>query len=141
MPTAVVDTGHGASVTLGTTGGTWKVTEFSPNLKLTRPIVDSTYMATTTNRASFPGDLNALGPITLTFLFQGTQGVPATGVVETITITFPIPGGGAVTAGNIAGTAFIFDCEYPPLMTNEIQKGKISFQYDGTTGPTYTATA
>ena len=137
--TAVPDTGHGASITFGTTGGTWKITEVSPNLKFTLPVVDTTYLATTTNRTKMPGDLSDHGPITLKFLFQGTQGIPARGVVETITLTSPIPGGSASTAQNIAGTGFIMECEHPPLQTNTLQVGTISFQYDGVTGPTYTA--
>jgi len=131
-----VDTGHGASVTFGTTGGTWLVRRIS-GPELTTPIVDKTYLATSTRRAYMPGDLQEVGPVTLEILFQGAQGLPAQGTVETITITHPTASGNSSPA-NLAGTGFIRRTKYPDFQTNELQIGEIEFQHDGTTF-TYTA--
>ncbi len=141
MPTAVPDTGHGSSITFGTTGGTWKVLSYDNNLEYSLPRVKTSYMATSSVDAYMPGDLRDHQPITVKVLFQGTQGLPAMGTVETITVTFPIPGGGAVSAATIAGTGFIMGVKYPPLRTNELQIGEITFTFDGGTGPTWTAAA
>jgi len=139
MPTAVPDTGHGSSITFGTTGGTWKCRTIS-GLEKELPAVNTSYLATSTNETCMPGDLNTLGDITIEILFQGTQGLPATGTVETITHTHPLPGGGAAVAANIAGTGFIRKVKYPDMKTNELQIAQIVFRWDGGTGPTYTAT-
>lgn len=141
MPaTAVPDTGHGATVTFGTTSWSGKLLGIPTNLQRTRPRVETTYLGTSNNRTYMPGDLDELGEITLDVLFEGTLGLPATGTAaETITITFPLPGGGAATAPNIAGTGFITGTSMPALQTGVLQQGQITFTFNGGTGPTYTA--
>ena len=132
-----IDTGHGATITFSSTGGTWLCRQISgPEVAL--PVVDSTYLGTSTERSKLPGDLDDWGPVTLEILYQGTQGLPARGTVQTITITHPIATGNTVPA-NLAGTGFINKVVYPTFQTNELQIGTIEFTYDGTTGPTYTA--
>ena len=112
------------------------------NLQLTRPRVETTHLGTSTNRTYMPGDLNEIGEVTLDVQFESKTGLPAIGTAaETITITFPLPGGGAATAANIAGTGFITGISYPPMQTGTIQQGQITFTFDGSTGPTYTASA
>lgn len=140
MPiTAKPDTGHGASVTFGTTSWSGKLTGIPTNLQLTRGRVETTYLGTSTNRSYMPGDLNELNEITLDVLFEGATGLPATGTAaETITITFPIPATGT-TAPNIAGTGFITGIQYPSLQTGTLQTGQITISFDGGTGPTFTA--
>jgi hypothetical protein len=138
--TAKPDTGHGATVTFGTTSGSFKLMGISTNLSLTRPRVETTYLGTSTNRTYMPGDLNEIGEVTLDVQFESATGLPATGTVaETITITYPLPGGGAATPANIAGTGFITAISHPPLQTGTLQQGSITFTYDGGTGPTFTA--
>jgi hypothetical protein len=140
--TAKPDTGHGATVTFGTTSWSGKLMGIPTNLSFTRPRVETTYLGTSTNRTYMPGDLNELGEITLDVMFESAVGLPAIGTVaETITITFPLPGGGAATAANIAGTGFITATSFPPLQTGALQQGSITFTFDGGTGPTFTAAA
>ena len=139
---AVPDTGHGASVTFGTTSWSGKLIAIPTNLQRTRPRVDTTHLGTSGTRTYMPGDLDDLNEITLDVLFEGSVGLPATGTAaETITITFPLPGGGAATAPNIAGTGFITSTTFPPLQTGTIQQGQITFTFNGGTGPTYTPAA
>lgn len=132
-----VDTGHGASVTFGTTGGTWlarRISEFEESL----PIVDTSYLATSTRRTTMAGDLRERNTVVVQILFQGTQGLPAQGTAETITITHPTASGNS-TPANLAGTGFIRRTQYPAFETNTLQMGEIEFEFNGGTGPTFTA--
>jgi hypothetical protein len=137
--TAVPDTGHGASVTFGSTSWSGKLVDVPTNLQRTRARVQTTHLGTSGAHTYMPGDVDELGEITLDVLFEGKTGLPSTGTAaETITITFPLPGGGAAVAPNIAGTGFITAISFPPLQTGVVQQGSITFTYDGGTGPTYT---
>ncbi len=137
------DTGHGASVTFGTTSWSGKVIGIPTNLNKARPRVDISYLGTSGQREYMPGDLEDLGEITLDVAFEAATGLPATGTAsETVTITWPLaPGGGGVTAASLAGTGFITAINYPPMQTNTIQQGQITISFDGFTGPTWTAEA
>jgi hypothetical protein len=144
MPvTAKRDTGHGATVTFGTTSWSGKLVGIPTNLSLTRPPVDITYLGTSGEREYMAGDVSELGQVTLDVAFESATGLPALGTTpETITITWPLaPGGGGVTAANLAGTGIITGVVYPAMQTNTMQQGQITFQYDGNTGPTWTAEA
>jgi len=144
VATAIPDTGHGASITFATTNWTGKVQGIPTNLDISVPRVDKSYLATSGEREYMAGDLKDHNEIEVDVLFEGVTGLPAVatgGSSETITITYPLPGGGAATAANVAGTGFITGVTYPPLQTGVLQVGKIRFSFDGVTGPTYTATA
>lgn len=132
MPSAP-DTGHGASVTFATTGGTWLCRSIS-GLPERTPIVDKSHLTTATRRATMPGDLRERETVKLRILFQGGQGLPAhsTGASETITITHPTASVNSAPA-NLAGTGFICFTKYPDFETNTPQEGEIEFEYDGTT--------
>ena len=135
------DTGHGATVTFGTSAWAGKLVDIPTNLALTRPPVDITVLGTTGEREYMPGDLNDIGPVTLNVAFEAVTGLPATTTAsETITITWPLaPGGGGATAANLAGTGFISGVTYPAMQTNTMQQGQITIQFDGFTGPSWTA--
>jgi hypothetical protein len=144
MPvTAKRDTGHGATVTFGTTAWSGKLVSIPTNFSLTRPPVDITHLGTSGEREYMAGDVSELGPVTLDVAFESATGLPSpTTTPETITITWPLaPGGGGVTAANISGTGVISGIAYPSMQTNTMQQGQITFQYDGNTGPTWTAEA
>ncbi len=141
--TAKPDTGHGASITFGTTSWSGSVIGIPTNLQRMRQRVETTHLGSGTTRTYMPGDADELGEITLDVRFATATGLPATGAApETITITFPLaPGGGGATAANIAGTGFITMTQFPPLQTGVLQQGQITFSFDGGTGPTFTAEA
>ena len=132
-----VDTGHGATATFATTGGTWLCRRIS-GLEETTPVVNKSHLTTATREATMPGDLRARNQVTLTILFQGTQGLPAHGTTtETITITHPTAAGNT-TPANLAGVGFIHRTKYPDFQTNTMQEGEVTFEYDGSS-LTYTA--
>jgi hypothetical protein len=135
----MADTGHGASVTFGTTGGTWLVREINSPGQFTRPRVQTTYLGTSaaSGQTYMPGDLDDHEEVELTIVYQTTQGLPARGTAnETITVTFPISAGGS-SASTVAGNGFITGADYPPLQTNTLQEGKIRFSWANL--PTFTA--
>lgn len=128
-----IDTGHGATATFGTTGGTWLCRSIS-GLPERTPIVDISHLTTATRRKTMPGDLRERETVKLRILFQGSQGLPAhgTGTAETITITHPTAAGNS-TPANLAGTGYICFTKYPDFETNTPQEGEIEFEYDGGT--------
>lgn len=142
MATAKPDTGHGATVTFGTTSWSGKIRGIPTNLATSRPVVNISHLGTSGQQETMPGDLEELREVELDVLFEGVTGLPATSTAaETVTITFPLQASGATTAANIAGTAFIASTEYPALQTNQEMLGKIRIKYDGATGPTWTASS
>lgn len=139
MATAKPDTGHGATLTLSTNSGSYKIRAIPKNLEASIPVVNISHLGTTGQQETMPGDLEELGEVEVEILFEPVTGLPPTGTVETATITFPLQATGATTAANIAGTAFIRTRGFPALQTNGEMLAKISIKYDGATGPTYTA--
>lgn len=139
--TPMPDTGHGATVTFGTTSWAGKLRGIPTNLQITRPRVDKSHLATSGQREYMPGDLEELGEVTLDVLFEQGRGLPSTGsTAETITITFPLnPADGSAAAATLAGTGFITGTQQPALQTGQEMVGQITFSYDGGTGPTFTA--
>jgi lysozyme family protein len=139
MATAKADTGHGATLTFGTTTFAGLIRGIPANLTKTLQVVNISNLATSGQQETMPGDLEELGEVDVDILFAAVTGLPVTGTVETITITFPLQASGATTAANIAGTAFITMIGYPALQTNGEMLAKVKFKYDGATGPTFTA--
>ncbi len=132
-----IDTGHGATISFGTQGGTWRATRITPSAE-SRPAIDASHLGTTGYREFLPGDLINAGEFVVEFQFQGNQGLPTRTTAETVTITHALASGEA-TAATIAGTAFVTEAKYPDLNTDELKKGSFTVKWDGYTGPTYTA--
>jgi hypothetical protein len=85
------------------------------------------------------GDTQDPGEVTFTFNYNATQSVPSRGSTETITITFPKHTSGAGTRATLVGTGFIQSVAFPALQRNQVQTAQLTFKFDGSTGPTYTA--
>jgi len=144
MPvTPLPDTGHGASVTFGTSSWAGKILGIPTNLAIRREPVNKSNLGTSGQEEFIAGDLESLGEITLDVLFEAGRGLPATTTTaETVTITWPLnPSDGSATAANLAGTALITGTNYPALQTGQIQTGQITIKFDGGTGPTWTNAA
>lgn len=139
--TAKPDTGHGASITFGTTSWSGKITGVPSNLQIRRAPVNASYMGTTGQEEYIAGDLESCSEITVDVLFEQATGLPATtSTAETITLTFPLnPNDGSATAAKIAGTGLITGVDYPSCQTGTLMTGKILIKWDGYTGPTWTA--
>lgn len=131
---------QGASLTLGTDGGSWKITNIS-RLSGPIPVIDDTDLSTTSRRTKIPGELADFQSVTVTAHGKPDATWPTKGLVQTITITGPLLA--FTTAEKWAGTAFITDIKTPEFGsdTEAIQTIEIDIMFDGKTGPARTAAA
>jgi hypothetical protein len=139
MPNTRIDTGHGGTITFGTSSRAlnWLTIDAGER---SRPAIDITHLASTTP-TYMAGDLEEPGEITLTFQFDpaGTAGWYATSTAaETVTITWPVAPGGT-TAATYAGTGLVTRVKFPTLQTNQVQTGEMSVKWSGGTPPAWTA--
>lgn len=137
MATATVDVGTGTTVAWGTsTTFTAKVTGIQLGNESV-PVIDVTNMSTTAYREKMKGDLKEPLQVTVEIDYNPSLTYPLASAAETVTITLPIPAGGT-TGATIAGTAFMssWDATVP---LEEKMTGTYVIQFDGFTGPTYTA--
>lgn len=137
MANAVIDTGHGATMTFGTSSLSYNWTSIDMG-ETTLPDVDTVHLGTTGNRTYLPGDLTDDGEVTIPFQFDAEAALPTLGSVETVTVTFPQEAGQTAPA-TYAGTAYIKRVRKPNLQTDTLQDGEITIRWDGQTGPTFTA--
>lgn len=139
MANTRVDTGHGGSITFGTSSRALNWLTIDPGER-SRPAVDITHLAST-NPTYMVGDLEEPGEVTLTFQWDsaGTAGWYATSTAaETVTITWPVAPGGT-TAATYAGTGIVTRVKFPNLQTNQVQTGEMTVKWTGSTAPTWTA--
>lgn len=143
MPvTAKRDTGHAATVAFGTTSWAGMLVGIN-GVAITRDPVDVTTLSTSGPREMIAGDVETVGPMVLQVGFATATGLPSTTTTnETITLTFPLaPGGGGATGATLAGTGLITGIKYPDMQTGQATQAEITVQWDGFTGPTWTAEA
>lgn len=141
MPAATKDTGHGATITLATSGLTYKWRKIgSP--EWSREKVEDTDLSNSNYKSYLPGDVVEPGEFEVEFVFNPTAALPnPNAAAETITITGPVPPGGS-SAASLAGTGFILSITpMPEYTTNGLQVGKLRLAFDGKTGPTHTVAA
>jgi len=134
--TTNADTGNSATLVLGTTGAVGNVRsigEISQDLEK----LETSYLATSTFKTYMPSDLAEPGEVEFEVEFDTSIDLPACGVVETITITYPMRTGETVAA-NHAGTGFILKVTMPSLENGAIQVAKVLVAFDGETGPAFT---
>lgn len=132
-----VDTGNGATITLGTTGAIGNVRRIVPP-KESLGSLDASHLGTTGFKEYIPDDLSDTAEAEFEIEFSTTIANPGLGTVETITITWPLQAGQSVAA-KIAGTAFISGWDYPELANGQIQYHMVKVRFDGYTGPAFTA--
>lgn len=135
MANAQVDTGHGASLTLSSTGLSFNWTSMDLGEE-TIPDVDRTHLGTADYREYIPGDLKEPGEIVIPFQWDAQAAQIAVGTVETITVTFPILSG--FSAATLSGTGYIKRVKRPNMQTDTLQDGELTIKFDGLTGPAYT---
>lgn len=131
-----VDTGNGATLTLGTTGYVGQYEEIDPGEDKLGKIEDS-FLGTTVRKTFVPEDLVDSGEIKGNTQFNSGASIPSLGTVETATITFPLRPGQS-TPATLAGTGFLTKFTKPKLMNNTKQMSEVEFTWNGKTGPTYT---
>lgn len=130
-------TGHGATLTFSSSTYNWAVTSITPPAWETE-VLDKTQLSTSDFMQKHPGDLAEPGQITAEILFKRNNYPSPGATTETFTVTWPNE---ATTAANMAGTGFIVSFAPGALVTNELQTATVVIQYDGATGPTFSAEA
>jgi len=131
---------HGFSITLGTQGGTYDLTNVG-NFSSTREAVKATHHGTTGFHEYIPADLTDSDEIEVTYQFNGTQSpLVNSAVAETITFTCPLQTGES-TAAKVAGTGFITKCGINGGAAGaaEMATATLTIRFDGYTGPAFTA--
>lgn len=130
-------TGNGATISgLGVT--TFLISISSAKIEQTP--LDITVLATTGFEKMRPGDLRKLPEVTVEFYWLGaappitTTMIPAAEPYAGATFTITYPG-----AGSLAGTAFVKSVDFPAPKNGEVMKGSMTIQFDGATGPAFTA--
>ena len=139
MPNTYVDTGHGATITFGTSNYSFNWTSIDIGEE-TIPEIDRTHLATSGFRQYIPGDLTTPGEITVAFQWDSDAAAITLGVVQTITTSMPVPTG-AVDGAYWAGSGFVKRVKRPSMTTDELVTGEMTIMFDGITGPTLTPTA
>lgn len=137
MAAGDISTGHGATVTFGTSSYSFAVTSITPP-PWEVEVLDKTQLSTTNFAEKHPGDLVDPGQATLEVLYKRDDYPTPGGTPETVTITWANEG---ASAADLAGTAFVVSFTPGALTTNELQTATVVVQYDGGTGPTFTAEA
>ena len=134
----MAQTGNGATVTLS-------ATSFSPSyislggFDLTREALDDTSLTNSSYMSKVPADLVDIGSMRCEYFYvPGSSDAqpPIIGTnssAQTLTITYG-------TSETIAGTGFITSSTIPQIINGELMRGTLEWQWDGKTGPTFTAT-
>lgn len=140
------DTGNGATLTLALYNGTSALTSALSVISIapgnfTAPGIDVSTLATSGTREMIPNDLMSVAESSATFKWLTSATQPTLpSVAGTITLTFPMRAN-ETTAATLTGTGFITGYQPPSMANGELQVGTVSWQWDGDTGPNFTASA
>lgn len=104
----------------------------------TLEMVPDDVLTTTVDHELIPGKLKTIGPLTGMAVFNPSSMPPMAGAVVTATITFPLDVGQSVAA-TYAGTAFITRRKPSAIELDTRILLEFSLQFDGKTGPVYSA--
>ena len=117
----MADTGHGSTVTFGTSTWTGEVLTLQAPVH-SREELDATHLGSTTYNETLPGDTVKLEPSPISFQFDADEPLPYSAVDELITITFK-------SGAKFAGTGRIMTFTPPELGTNQkmVASGVISW--------------
>ena len=107
-------------------------------LELSVESLDDTALDSTDYMEACPDDLMALAPIDIAVAWDWVDPLPPVGTKGTITLTFPLQTGQSVNA-TLVGSGFITSASFPDLAVGQIMDGTLQVQFDGKTGPTFTA--
>jgi len=142
MAAATKDTGHGASITFGTSALAFHWRKIGKVTKTRGKLDDSDLSNANGNKTYVFEDLAEPGEVEVEFLFDPTAAIPDIhAAAETITITGPVPPGGA-SAADLEGTGAALDVtQSPEFASNGLQVGTLKIAFDGKTGPTHTPAA
>jgi hypothetical protein len=137
-----MDTGHGASITFGTSALSYAWRKIGA-VEQAGESVEDTALSNLYYKTFLPGDVIEPGEFEVEYCWGSKTALPAIGVVETITITLP-SSNGVLSQADLEGTGFIMSrTAFPELSTNGLQVGKMKIAFDGAGGepPVFTPAA
>lgn len=122
-----VITGHGTTISWGTTTG-WTPTCISiTGPGATREVLDTTHLGTTGARSKKPGDLPDWQPVTVDYFYEPEDGYPPiAAVAETITLTNPDAG-----AATEVFSGFVSGFEGAEHVTDQLMRCTLTIQPAG----------
>ena len=127
----------GNGTTLGfSAGGVGTVVSIEPEEESIVAVPDDS-LATTTSHQVLPGKLTTIGEMSGVSVFNPDD-VPALKTVVTATLTYP-PRTGQTVGAVRAGTGFLTKRKTTAIENDTRVLLEWSFQFDGKTGPSYTA--
>ena len=134
------DTGNGVVLALGTSNWTLNVVSIAVGGQ-TLEMLDDSDLATTGYMEKLAADLTDAGSFSAVCRLNqsGDVPVPVT-TAETATITFGLLSG-EMTAATLSGTGNVTGGGDINIANNEIMNTTLTFTWDGSTGPTFTAGA
>ena len=134
------NTGQGATLTLATTGAVGCVRSMQlPDWTVEK--IDASCLDTTGYMRYISGDLIDPGDVEVVAVFDAAIDIPTPGVVEDITIDFPIGVDTNTTPAQLTGSGFISVSGLPNLAINELMELRLTVSFDGDTGPAFTKEA
>ena len=129
-----VDIGTGTTITFGTSAFTANILSVDQD-DFELKVIDASHMGSVDTVTKIFGKLVDYKEFTAEFQFDPDDQPPLDGVVETITITFPVPSGGS-TGAKIAASGAITKWKFGSLL-EELMTG--TFTVTWTTKPGWTA--
>lgn len=132
----MVDTGHGAAVTLTNPAISYNVVSID-DAEASVTDIKKTHLGSTTSHEYEPGDLVEEGEVSFVCQMDANEALPRPRAKGTCTITYPLADGGT-TQGTKAGSGYIKSVKSPNLVTDTIQEVTIVFKWDGGTPPAFT---
>jgi hypothetical protein len=126
------DEGRGATLTLGTSAfeSTAQIISITPD-PITRGVLETTHLTTTSYRTYTPEDLLDAGGFTIEFFHEGDEQPPISSAAETVTITYPLQGAWS-TGPLITGSGF-FDSYTPgAAAVGELMRASAHVKWAGT---------
>ena len=128
-------TGNGASISIS--GFTGTVQTIS-GIEHTREALDVTPLDAADFEEVDPAPLRSPGSVDVVYFYDSSNEAPLSGDAGTVTLTFPLKSG-QTTAATLSGTGFLTRAAVTELNNTAKTMGEITVQWDGKTGPTYTA--
>lgn len=127
--------GNGTTLTLSS-GSVGTVISIDPEEESIVSVPDDD-LSTATNHKKLPGKLTEIGEMNIVAVFN-PDAVPALKTISTATLTYQ-PRTGQTTGAVRAGTGYISKRKVTSIENDTRVMINLSFQFDGGTGPTYTA--
>lgn len=119
--------GHGGTITFGTSSTTINARTIQAT-GVSREVINTTHLGTTTAKTSAPSTLYDAGQVTVTWLYDPDVQPPFTAAAETITLTHPDTLTNGATS---ASSGYVINFDEPTMETDAEQIASMTIQRTG----------